>query len=233
MTSDVRDETPPRAELAALSPVIVIDDDEFFRVAIDAVLRDRFGVETVFSCATAQEAIGELCGDTVFGLGLVDLNMPGIDNRELLDRFRAAQPRSRLVVLSSSRSRDDILMALSAGANGFINKGLGIGETQAALQQIANGAVYVPPFTPQSEITADEPEKAVEQHSVLIASLTPRQLQVLRLLVAGLSNKGIARELGINPSTVKFHLSFIFQILGVSNRVEAAMVGADLLRKSE
>lgn len=218
-------------ELATLSPVIIIDDDEFFRVAIDVVLRDRFGVESVVICATAQEAIERLSGDTVFKLGLVDLNMSGIDNRELLDTFRTAQPHSRLVVLSASRSRDDILMALSAGAQGFINKGLGIGETEAALQQIANGAVYVPPFTPQTVGATDTPEG--EASPVPIAALTPRQLEVLHLLVAGLPNKQIARELGINPSTVKFHLSFIFQILGASNRVEAAMLGADLLKTSE
>ncbi len=124
-------------------------------------------------------------------------------------------------------------MALSAGAQGFINKGLGIGETEAALQQIADGAVYVPPFTPQSMIATDAPETASEWSSVSLAALTPRQLEVLRLLVAGLPNKAIARELGINPSTVKFHLSFIFQILGASNRVEAAMLGADLLKPRE
>lgn len=159
--------------------------------------------------------------------------MPRIDNRDLLDRFKAAQPYGRLVVLSASRSRDDILMALSAGAQGFINKGLGISETEVALQQIADGAVYVPPFTPQSEIATDAPKPMAERSSVPIAALTPRQLEVLRLLVAGLPNKAIARALGINPSTVKFHLSFIFQILGASNRVEAAMLGADLLKAHE
>lgn len=219
--------------LATLSPVIIIDDDEFFRVAIDVVLRDRFGVQAVVICATAQEAVEHLSGDIVFGLGLVDLNMPGIDNRDLLDMFKAAQPQGRLVVLSASRSRDDILMALSAGAQGFINKGLGIGETEAALKQIADGAVYVPPFTPQSVTATDATETASAPSSITLAALTPRQLEVLRLLVAGLSNKGIARELGINPSTVKFHLSFIFQIFGASNRVEAAMIGADLLKTSE
>lgn len=222
-----------QTKLASLAPVIIIDDDDFFRVAIDVVLRERFGVENVVICADAQNAIAEISGDTVFGLGLVDLNMPGIDNRSLLDRFKTAQPDSRLVVLSASRSRDDILMALSAGAQGFINKGMGIGETEAALRQIADGAVYVPPFTPQSVVKSGAPASTAARASVPLSALTPRQNEVLQLLVAGMSNKAIARELDINPSTVKFHLSFIFQILGASNRVEAAMLGADLLRSGE
>lgn len=215
--------------LSALAPVIVVDDDEFFRVAMDAVLGEWFGVDAVVTCATPEEAVAQLSKGTKFGLGLVDLNMPGIGNRDLLDTIKAAQPNIRLVVLSASRSRDDIVMALSAGAHGFINKGLGIGEAESAIRQIAGGAVYVPPFTPQSsEIMSTSDTKG--KHAS--AALTPRQMEVLRLLVAGHPNKGIARALDINPSTVKFHLSFIFQILGASNRVEAAILGEKMIRDS-
>ncbi len=219
--------------LSDFSPVLVIDDDEFFRVAIDTVLRERFGVETVVICATAQDAIAQLSGGTRFGLCLVDLNMDGIDNRKLLDGFKARQPGSRLVVLSASRSQEDILMALSAGAHGFINKGMGIAETEAALRQIAGGAVYVPAFTSQWGTSADGQETPEKRPSVHVDAFTPRQLDVLRLLVEGQSNKGIARALNINPSTVKFHLSFVFQILGAANRVEAAVLGAQLLEDSD
>ncbi|MGI3212469.1 LuxR C-terminal-related transcriptional regulator [Roseovarius tibetensis] len=218
-------------ELSTLSPVIVIDDDEFFRVAIEIVLRDWFGVENVVICATAQDAIAQFSGSTTFGLGLVDLNMPGIENHDLLATLRAAQPEMRLVVLSASRSRDDILMALSAGAQGFINKGLGIGEAKTAIRQIADGAVYVPPFTPQSGVSPVARESGHQSPHASLDALTPRQMEVLRLLVAGQPNKGIARTLGIKPSTVKFHLSFIFQILRAANRVEAAIIGARLLEK--
>lgn len=220
-------------KLSALSPIIIIDDDDFFQVAIKAVLRDRFDVETVVVCATAQEAITQLSDGIHFGLALVDLNMPGIDNRQLLDTLKAAQPDIHLVVLSASRSREDILMALSAGAQGFINKGLGIGETESALQQIADGSVYVPPFTPQSKDDAPESPSEDDGASLPLSALTPRQLEVLRLLVAGQPNKGIARALDINHSTVKFHLSFIFRILGASNRVEAAILGARMLKEGE
>lgn len=224
----------PQTRLSSLSPVIVIDDDEFFRMAIESVLRNRFGVEAVVICATAQEAIDTLASGTRFTLGLVDLNMAGIDNRHLLDAVKAAQPEICLVVMSASRSREDILMAISAGAHGFIHKGLGIGETEVALRQIASGAVYMPPFTPHCEaVAAARPDPESERSAVSLAALTPRQLEVLRLLVEGQPNKGIARALDINLSTVKFHLSMIFRILGASNRVEAAMFGAHILRDSE
>ena len=220
-------------EVSTLSPVIIIDDDDFFRVAINTVLHERLNVETVVVCASAEEAVDQLSSETSFGMGLVDLNMPGIDNRHLLNALRAAQPDMRLVVLSASRAREDILMALSAGAQGFINKGLGIGETEAAIRQIANGGVYVPPFTPDSGSNAAEQDIEATSRSISLAALTPRQLEVLRLLVAGQPNKGIARALDITHSTVKFHLSFIFRILGASNRVEAAILGAELLKQSD
>lgn len=219
--------------LSALAPVIVIDDDEFFRVAMDAVLGEWFGTDSVVTCATAEEAVDQLSSGTDFGLGLVDLNMPGMTNRDLLDALKAAQPDLRLVVLSASRSRDDILMALSAGAHGFINKGLGIGEAEIAMRQIADGAVYVPPFTPQTDMTSPSGGLVGKRCSVSLDALTPRQMEVLRLLVAGQPNKGIARALDINPSTVKFHMSFIFQTLGVSNRVAAATLGARLLQMED
>jgi DNA-binding NarL/FixJ family response regulator len=218
--------------LSALAPVIVIDDDEFFRVAMDAVLGEWFGEDAVVTCASAEEARAHLSGGTAFGLCLVDLNMPGIDNLDLLSTVKSAQPEIRLVVLSASRAREDIVLALSAGAHGFISKGLGIGEAEAAIRQIADGAVYVPPFTPQCE-GGPSGDPARRPPAVSLSALTPRQMEVLRLLVAGQPNKGIARELGINPSTVKFHLSFIFQTLGVSNRVAAATMGARLLDKAE
>lgn len=213
--------------VSTISPVIIVDDDEFFRVAISTVLRDRFGVEKIVVCATTQEAFGQMSDGTRFGLALVDLNMPGIGNRDLLNEMKAAQPEMRLVVLSASRDREDILMALGVGAQGFVNKGLGINETEVAIRQIADGAVYVPPFTPQSGTcnATDEPGS-----SASLSALTPRQIEVLHLLIEGQQNKEIARALDINISTVKFHLSFIFRILGAENRVEAAMLGARLLR---
>lgn len=215
--------------MSTLSPAFIIDDDEFFRVAMDSVLRERFGVEKVEICETAEHAIAQLSNGTRFGLGLVDLNMPGVENRSFLGTLKALQPDNRLVVMSASKSRADILMALRAGAQGFINKGLGISETEVALRQIASGAVYLPPFTPQSaDVGIVRNADDLKTHASL-DSFTPRQMEVLELLVAGQPNKGIARSLDIHPSTVKFHLSIIFRILGTANRVEAALLGSHLL----
>lgn len=219
-----------RNKLSDLSPVIIIDDDEFFQVGINTVLRQHFGVETVVVCDKVKDVTAHF-SSTIFGLALVDLNMSGVENRQLLDMLKAAQPDVRLVVLSASKSRDDIIMALSAGAQGFISKGLGIAETERALGQIAEGAVYVPPFTSQSgNITISAKTKS-EITSASLSLLTPRQLEVLRLIIAGQTNKRIAEELDIKPTTVKFHLSIIFPILGASNRLEAALLGARIMSR--
>ncbi len=220
-----------RFKLSELSPVIIIDDDDFFQVAIETVLRSRFGVKKIVVCAAAGEAIAQLTSGTRFGLALVDLNMPGIDNKQLLGSLKAAQPDIHLVVLSASRAHEDILMALSAGAQGFINKGLGIGEMEAALQQITESGVYVPPFPQQS----DEHDVASETKPALVplSTLTPRQLDVLRLIVVGQTNKGIAKELNISPSTVRFHISCIFEIVSASSRVQVATLGAQMLEENK
>jgi DNA-binding NarL/FixJ family response regulator len=214
------------------APVLVIDDDEFFRVAIDAVLRTRLEVEDVVVCATAEDALQRLSEGSPFGLVLVDLKMPGVDDRRLLGAAKAAQPEVPVVVVSGSRSRQDVLMALSAGAHGFIHKGLGIRELERALRRIAAGSVYVPPFMAQTEDDAPMDEgRPPDAPSATLGALTPRQVEVLRHLVAGQSNKGIARSLDVSQSTVKFHLHAIFRVLGATNRVEAATLGARLLRE--
>ncbi len=198
-------------------------------MALENVLRTRFGVTNVFVCDDGQAAVDHLSHGTPFGLALVDLNMPGIANRSLLDSIKDTQPQIRLVVLSASKSREDILMTLSAGAHGFINKGLGILEMEKALGQIAQGVIYVPPFMPHS-MEIDEPPKAAgEKSHIDFEALTWRQQDVLRLIVEGHSNKSIAQILDISSSTVKFHLATIFTALGASNRVEAAMIASRMI----
>lgn len=225
-----------RVDLTDDLAVLVVDDDEFFRLAVSAVLRDRLDISTIKSCATATEAFARLEHGTGVDLALLDLHMPGVsDDRTLLDRVHQLCPNARMVVVSASKSRDDVLMALSAGANGYINKGLGIAELENALRTILSGAVYVPPFMAEHTARANVPAlpgtPATEALHAL-HGLTPRQNEVLRLLIQGFSNKGIARKMDLSHGTVKFHLSAIFRALGAANRVEAAMIGARRMQQA-
>jgi DNA-binding NarL/FixJ family response regulator len=138
----------------------------------------------------------------------------------------------RIAVVSSSQQRQDIIAALHAGVHGYVPKSLGPADLARALDLVLHGTIFVP--SSLAELTP-EPEEAVDTRMPRFASdrgepsLTPRQLQVLELLVEGRSNKEIARRLDLGEGTVKIHMAALFRNLGVANRAAAAVVGARLL----
>ncbi len=117
----------------------------------------------------------------------------------------------------------------------YINKGLGISELTRALHSICAGTVYLPPFLPDISIARHHPAALPNSGSGqptgegYLKDFTPRQREVLVLLVEGKSNKAMARALNLSEGTVKFHLSAVFRNLGSANRVEAATSAARLL----
>lgn len=212
---------------------LIADDDEYFRMAIIAILRQRLGFTKVIETASFDEAIEQLEGAGEVTLAVFDLSMPGIDSPAALRTIRESFPVEKLAVVSASRERSDILESLEAGAHGFVSKSQGAGELQSALQQILDGTVYVTPVL--AEIAPGmrdaPPERSVKWPASDGPRLTRRQHDVLRMLVAGKANKEIARALNLGPGTVKVHLAALFRNLGVTNRAAAAVAGADLLRR--
>jgi len=224
---------------------IISDDDEFFRVAIQAVLRDRLGFSEVIVTASFDEAVDRLATAGAVEIGLFDLNMVGMENWQDLSALRVKFPDMRLLVVSASRHREDILRALGIGAHGFVNKGQGISELSRAIELICAGQVYVPPFLPENPagnppacfaaaetvsdadpvIHADPPSTVRDlapQRKGKPLQCTPRQREVIELLIAGHSNKSMARLLSLSEGTIKFHMSAVLRLLGVNSRVEAA-----------
>lgn len=219
---------------------IISDDDEFFRVALKSVLLDRNGFSEVIETASFDEALDMLSKVGAVDIGLFDLNMLGMENWLDLSAVRKDYPDMRLVVVSASRLRNDILNALEVGAHGFIHKGEGAAELCRAVHLICDGQVYVPTFLPeQADDTAPESAASMpadrqasdqpispdgpsgpDSHAAL--KCTPRQKEIIDLLIAGQSNKGMARALNLSEGTVKFHMSAVMRLLGASSRVEAA-----------
>lgn len=217
---------------------LIADDDEFFRVALSSVLSGRLGFRKVIETATFDAAVEQLTPSDDVDLALFDLNMPGMNNWKNLRTIRECFPSVRVAVVSASQDRHDILMALSIGLHGYVYKGLGVAELGRAIGLIREGMVYVPAFFPDLPVTGEEPDvraangAEVAEPPAAISSLTPRQKEVLELLVAGKSNKGMARDLDLSEGTIKFHLAAVFRVLGATNRVEAATAGARLLRRT-
>lgn len=216
-------------------PVLISDDDEFFRVALCSILKRKLGFPEVIETSHFDEAVDRLEENEKVGLALFDLNMPGMDNWVNLQTIRTSYPDLQVAVVSASQDRQDILSALAIGLHGYVYKGLGIPEMEKALRQICEGTIYVPPIVaevPPSSL-ADAPGLSGTPNygnGRAIPNLTPRQKEILTLLVAGKSNKAMARALDLSEGTVKFHMAAVFRVLGASNRVEAATAGSDLLR---
>jgi DNA-binding NarL/FixJ family response regulator len=214
---------------------LVADDDEFFRMAISSILLDRLGVAEVVEVGSLDEALERLGERADFTVALFDLAMPGMQGPANLGAVRETFPDILVAVVSASRRRQDILTTLDSGAHGYIPKAMGIDQLTQALRAILSGSIYVPPLLAQ--VSLDGADGSSSQFSGndrraapdVLARLTPRQRDVLELLVKGQSNKEIARELDLGEGTVKIHLAALFRNLGVRNRATAAVAGAQLI----
>jgi DNA-binding NarL/FixJ family response regulator len=128
--------------------------------------------------------------------------------------------------MSGSEQRQDVLDALAAGAFGYIPKSLEPEAMVAAFQQVLGGGIYAPTLLLTDPVKTPDPSPSLDAN--IIAMLTPRQCDVLRLLGKGQANKEIARALDISEGTVKIHLAAIFRLLDVRNRTEAVLKASAL-----
>jgi DNA-binding NarL/FixJ family response regulator len=203
---------------------LVADDHELFRIALATMLKRDLGFGEVIEAETVDAGVEKLRHEPRVSLATFDLIMPGM-NDTTLSGLRESFPGLRVVVVTSSLRREDILRALSAGVHGYIPKTMRIGDIAAALRSVLDGHLFVP------SVLAD----GVEASQVLPPSLpqpapdntgqkglTARQQEVLRLLAQGRSNKEIARGLNLSEGTVKAHVNSLFRALGVHNRIGAA-----------
>lgn len=220
-------EVPPRIGLIA-------DDDAYFRMAVGTILIRNLGFTEVQEAASLDDALLRMGGSMRISAALFGLSMPGMKSPANLRTVRECFPDTRIAVISGSSSRRSILLALEAGVHGYMPKSLEVADLTAALQVVLDGGIYVPPCladissSPQ-EPAARFPELAEPALSDAANALTPRQQEVLALLVQGKTNKEIASILRLGKGTVKIHLAAIFRHFGVSNRAAAAVAGARVL----
>ena len=196
--------------------ILIVDDHALFREGLTHVLHGLDEQVDLLEASNCDLAIQYVSENADLDLVLLDLNMPGKDGFAALDTITKNYPATPVVILSASNQRGDMQNALDAGAVGFITKDTTSAVMLNALRLILSGGVYIPTGMAQQQV-ADE-------NISITSDLTPRQLQVLTLLVQGESNKLIATELELAEATVKMHVSSIFKSLGVINRTQAAMV---------
>lgn len=206
--------------------ILLVDDHTLFREALQHVLREFDGAAVVIEAATAQEAVRLAAHYHDLDLILLDLALPGLNGLSALPQLRDLRPTAPLVILSATEETSAVRQALEAGAAGYIPKSSSSHEMIAALRLVMAGEVYVPPALLAAlaalETTATPIAGSVETYGA-VEGLTPRQVEVLRLMGQGLSNKGICRRLNVAEGTVKLHVTAVLRALNTSNRTQAVI----------
>jgi DNA-binding NarL/FixJ family response regulator len=207
--------------------VLIVDDHEVFRFGLGEVLKSKLGAKSVIEAAHYDEALERLATSDI-DLAIFDLDMPGLERPGDLKAVRRRHPDVRLVVLSGSDDRADILASLDAGAHGYIIKNQRTEMLVERIKYILSGEIYVPPIVAElggaAQVAAGNEPSLVDP----LQALTPRQTEVLELMSKGLSNKQIGRELNVSEGTAKMHVAAILRATGAANRTEAALMGQTL-----
>ena len=201
--------------------VLIADDHPLYRSAMSNVLADVFPDAALVECENLTGAL-KLLEQGSIDLVLLDLNLPDADRTDGLSRLRSAAPATPIVVCSALDEPALVRECFQLGVAGYLPKSSGMEVTRHALQLVRGGGVYVPSQA-LAESSTGEGDDSTERPSsaAKVGDLTPRQRTVLSLLERGMSNKAIARELGIGEITVKAHVSAILRKLGVENRLQA------------
>jgi DNA-binding NarL/FixJ family response regulator len=201
--------------------VLLVDDHQMVRTGIATLLAATDEIVVVGQAGDGADAVAA-AAETLPDVVLMDLSMPVLDGVEATRRILESQPDVRVVVLTSFSDRDRVSDALAAGAVGYLLKDCDPADLLAAVRSAAAGHVPLDPRVARVLLPTGQtrPEDA----------MSPREVEVLRLVAQGLANKQIGRRLGITERTVKAHLGRVFRALGVADRTSAALWAHDHLR---
>jgi two-component system, NarL family, nitrate/nitrite response regulator NarL len=197
--------------------LLIIDDHPLFRDGLASLLRQASAETTVTQASSTEDALN-LADEQIFDAVFMDLMMPGLSGESAVREFARRHPDLPVIVLSSSENASDVRRVLNAGASGYIPKSATAQTVVSALKLVLSGNIYVPPLLVTAAQSADRAAHGPRS----IAQLTERQVDVLRYLKDGLTNKEISANLGIAEKTVKVHIAAIFKTLNVVNRTQAA-----------
>lgn len=198
--------------------ILVVDDHPLIREGMRLSLKQLAADAEILEAQNAEEAFACAAANPDLDLVLLDINLPGMSGLSALARLRARHPAAPVVVLSASDDRAHVMQAIDAGAMGYIPKSLKSAVMMNALRLVLSGGVYVPP----QALAQKQPQRPAPAASAE-PNLTERQIEVLKCLVEGKSNKLICRELDMAEGTVKTHITAILKSLNVTTRTQAVI----------
>jgi two-component system NarL family response regulator len=204
--------------------VLIADDHALFRRGLMMVLESEEGVEVVAEAEDGEDAIRkaeEFAPDVV----LMDVRMPKVSGIDATAAIAEAVPSAKILMLTVSDEEDDLYEAIRAGATGYLLKEISIEEVASSIRAVVTGQSLISPSMAAKLLTEFNTlaKRAEERTAVPTPRLTERELEVLKLVAQGLSNREIAGELFISENTVKNHVRNILEKLHLHSRMEAVV----------
>lgn len=202
-----------------MASVLIADDHPIVLSGVEALLRE--GGFELAGCLTSGPAMLKAAGGDVV---LVDLNMPDVTGLDVLQDLRGRGDHRPVVLMASQISNQQLRAAMSLGVSGVWLKSSEPGQLLACIRQVLDGHRWMDPSLFDMAVAAREPVAADR-----IAALSEREQNIVRLVVQGLRNRDIGGRLGMTEGNVKVTLHRIYERLGVTNRVELAMMARDAM----
>jgi DNA-binding NarL/FixJ family response regulator len=230
--------------------VLLIDDHPLILSALQSVIQGLGDHVSVVTSGSARGAREILQNDARFDLVLLDLHLGDADGFEVLTEFRTTYPALPVVVVSASDRTSDVIRSIDLGAMGFVPKRSSNDTLFEALHMVMSGGIYVPPMTINPTVNANrrasdnilgglhpggDDGNAGSPHAqpnLASLGLTPRQTDVLGLLLQGKPNKLIARELQLSVETIKDHVAAVLRALNVSSRTQAVLAVSQMSQQA-
>jgi DNA-binding NarL/FixJ family response regulator len=200
--------------------VLIVEDDPMMQLGLEQVLSNQPNISLI---GIAED--GYLAVETALkekpDLILMDIGLPRMDGIEATKKIKQALPENRIVMLTSHTAETEVIAALSSGADAYCIKGASIDRLYAAIEAASDGATYLDPQVAKYVINHLQPP--APQNDRKNTNLSPREFEVLQLMVEGKTNVEIAEELYLSPNTIKTHVRGIMNKLSVDDRVQAAV----------
>jgi len=198
--------------------VIIADDHGVVRAGLRALIRGEPSFNLIAEATGGTEAV-YLATKLKPDILLLDLSMPDLDGITVTQKVKEASPKTKMLILTVHEDEGLLRKAIQSGASGYVLKRAAESELIAAMNIVLRGDLYIDPALTRT-LFVDNPAKTKAANLELIEPLTPRELDVLKLIVQGYTNRQIASELSISTRTVEGHRSNLSDKLGLHNRVE-------------
>lgn len=213
------DSSPTLTPSLAAAKVLIVEDDPMMQLGLEQTLGDYSQLTIVGQAADGYMAV-EMAQKLQPDIIVMDIGLPRQDGIAATQQIKAILPQVRIVMLTSHTTETEVIAALSSGADAYCIKGTNVDRLIAAIAAAQEGATYLDPQIARQVVEHLKPPVVAAQ----VGQLSPREMEVLKLMVEGHSNPEIAAALYLSPNTVKTHIRGIMNKLAVDDRVQAAVV---------